>query len=164
MSQYRPGRPPHRQQHAGGGQQESSLPADYLKDGYLDEKGNIRKELLQEDAQRVVRSLGRIETHQLRRFFHHLKDIETRLLYLKTVGQVQDAYETVAGDIYRLKGLSAYQAGRSHEWIPLKEFIERNVHATKTEKDFLRGFIPHFEAVVAYHSYKTSTSAKRRTI
>lgn len=133
----------------------SSMPPGYLDKGYLDPKGNIYPELLEQVAREVAGKLKAIANNQLRRFFHNLRQIEWRLTYLKAFKVVDDAYELVSSEVQKLKVISAYQASRQRQWKPLHKFIEKNVSKTTTERELLKGFIPHFEAVVAYHSLQT---------
>ena len=57
-----------------GGYSDNRLPKDYLSNGYFDEKGYIREELLTTVASEVAKSFGfKMSNSQLRRFYGHLK-------------------------------------------------------------------------------------------
>jgi CRISPR/Cas system CSM-associated protein Csm2 small subunit len=55
-------------------------------------------------------------------------------------------------EIARLKAFAADRAGRADNALPssFKQFIDRNVDAIIDVASFRKGFMPHFEAVVAY--------------
>lgn len=59
-------------------------------------------------------------------------------------------------DLKLLKARAAYRAARSEDSLPrpFKEFLDRNLDAVKDEVSFRKGFLVHFEAVVAYCAEK----------
>jgi CRISPR/Cas system CSM-associated protein Csm2 small subunit len=87
----------------------------------------------------------KLKRHQLRAFYDHAKRQLQRLNY-------GAAFEEVRFEIARLQPLAADRAGRSDNAIPgsFKQFIDCNVDAVVDEDSFRKGFMPHFEAVVAY--------------
>ena len=138
----------------------------YLEGGYFDEAGNLKVEYVsrclpddehlpddkQHGVEPLIRAMAngrpRLTTGQLRRFFGHCRTLETRLksgastwLELRTKFLSLDV---AASDAY----------GKSQRKIPglFYDFIQRNVHAVKNENDFLKGFLPHFEALVGFGS------------
>jgi CRISPR/Cas system CSM-associated protein Csm2 small subunit len=86
-----------------------------------------------------------LKTHQLRAFYDHAKRQLQRLSY-------GAAFSEVHFEIARLKPLAADRAARADNAIPpsFKQFIDCNVDAVVDEVAFRKGFMPHFEAVVAY--------------
>lgn len=86
-----------------------------------------------------------LKRHQLRAFYDHAKRQLQRLLYGVPFGEVQP-------EIARLKAFAADRAARTENRLPssFKQFIDRNVDAVTDEASFKKGFMPHFEAVVAY--------------
>ncbi len=123
-------------------------PAGYLEGGYFDEKGNIKPAVVDTWAEQVVQILGRsgITSHQLRRFFNQLRAIEAKL-------DTED-FSAVRSDIYTLKRDAAYAVGRGVIKENFKEFIDRNVElAVQDEASFRKGFIEHFQSVLAYFTY-----------
>ena len=58
------------------------LPNGYLEGGYFDENGNLRPELLLQQAREVAEAIGdrkSIAYSQLRRFYEHVRAAENRM-------------------------------------------------------------------------------------
>jgi hypothetical protein len=56
------------------------IPADYLRNGYLDVKGNLHSSLLLDQAENIAKILGdEMANAQLRKYFRHVRSIEGRL-------------------------------------------------------------------------------------
>lgn len=138
----------------------------YLDGGYFDEQGNLKPEYVarcipgdemlpdhqQHGVEPLIRAMAngspKLTTGQVRRFFGHCRVIETRL---KSGATDWGSLRT------RFKFLDAAAAdafGKQPRKIPglFYDFIRRNVAAVHSEKDFLKGFIPHFEALVGFAS------------
>ena len=139
-------------------QKPPSLPPGYLEGGYFDQKDKIRPELITRTAEDIARTLGNagVTTAQLRRFFGQVRSIEREL-----AARDRD-FEAVAPQIQSLKPMVANYVGRGNNpWERerrevFKRFIDRNVDrvmAGNDERFFKRGFVPHFESVVAYFKY-----------
>ncbi|MFA7237275.1 MAG: type III-A CRISPR-associated protein Csm2 [Phycisphaeraceae bacterium] len=126
---------------------------DYLKDGYFDADGNLRIEYVSREKvepliQKMANAQPKLTTGQLRRFFQHCRGLETKLKSgAATWAAIRPQFEF-------LDAASADAFGKTPHKIPdlFYDFISRNVHAVKTEKDFLQGFLPHFEALVGFGS------------
>jgi CRISPR type III-A-associated protein Csm2 len=124
---------------------DNPFPLGYPK--YFDDKGYTRVELVTVEAENLARKFegDRLKRHQLRAFYDHAK---RQLQRLENGGPFGEVRLQVA----RLKAFAADRAGRADNALPLsfKQFIDRNVDAVKDEVSFQKGFMPHFEAVVAY--------------
>ncbi|MGO9264668.1 MAG: type III-A CRISPR-associated protein Csm2 [Candidatus Binataceae bacterium] len=113
---------------------------------YFTKEGHTRVEVVKEEAERTAEQFARdkLTRHQLRAFYGHSKKQLQRLQYGTPFAEVHF-------EVARLKAFAADRAARANPIPPsFKEFIERNVDAIRDEKSFEKGFIPHFEAVVAY--------------
>ena len=137
-----------------GEQRLPSLPSAYLGEGYFDSNGNINCELLTQTAEQVAKDLGNsgITSTQLRRFFTQIRSIAREL--------GQKDFSEIVPQIKSLKPMAANYVGRgNNSWERerrevFKQFIDRNVQfASRDKKGFKKGFIPHFESVVAYYKY-----------
>ncbi len=122
--------------------------SNYLRAGYFDDKGQVRREIIDPLAVDVAKILGNqgMKAHQLRRFFSAARRIEARLRIKQ--------FEAVKIDIDDLKAQVAYQVGR--ELVPneFKQFIDRNAQlAGQDVKNFRQGYLRHFQSVVAYFVY-----------
>jgi CRISPR type III-A-associated protein Csm2 len=88
----------------------------------------------------------RLTTHQLRRFYNYCRKIEARLR--TNQGDWGDERVNVA----KLSAFAADAAGKRDAKIPesFRKFIDRNVDMVKTQDDFEKGFMEHFQALVGY--------------
>jgi CRISPR type III-A-associated protein Csm2 len=121
--------------------------------GYFDAMGHLRTEFVARDrimplAKEMSEARPPLTMHQIRRFFQHCRAIEARI----RAGTSSWAAEEAA---FRQLDVAAADAfGKSPPKIPelFHDFIKSNVAAVKNEKDFLKGFLPHFEALVGFGS------------
>ena len=151
MTQYRQprGRFPPRME-----QRQPTYPTDYLRGSYFDDKGNIKCDLLTGTAESLAKDFGYsgITSTQLRRFFIQVRAIERQLgqkEFPELVPSIQGLRSLVANYVGRGKNT---QERQRREY--LKRFIDDNVAlATRDEKHFKKGFVPHFESIVAYFKY-----------
>jgi len=123
----------------------------YLEAGYFDGSGNLRPECVARHKMvPLVRAMAngqpKLTAHQVRRFFQHCRAIEARLRSRASNWEAEEAafrkIDVAASDAY----------GKSPKKIPqlFHDFIERNVARVRSEEDFLKGFLPHFEALVGF--------------
>ena len=161
-AQYNPGRPggppgrgqPLRDPH---GETVTKYWPDYLKGGYFDEAGNLRIEYVSREkveplVAKMCEDRAGLTSHQVRRYFGHCRALETRL---KGLSQEEKAahWKQVQAEVKKLDIAAADGAAKQPTpKIPelFHDFIRRNVAAIKTHKDFLSGFLPHFEALVGF--------------
>ena len=126
---------------------------DYLSSGYFDKTGNLLPALvvrsnIQKFAADMANARPALTTHQVRRYFQHCRAIEARLRSQTSTWQREiTAFMT-------LDRAAADAFGKAPAKIPqlFHDFIQLNVAAVKTEKDFLEGFLPHFEALIGFGS------------
>jgi hypothetical protein len=119
----------------------------YLRGGYFDDQGNLRVDYVSRDkVEPLAQSMATLTIHQIRRYFGHCRAIETRL---KSGGA---SWASVWPEVRKLDVAAADGAAKQPPKIPplFHDFIRRNVNAIKCEKDFLKGFLPHFEALVGF--------------
>jgi hypothetical protein len=121
--------------------------------GYFDASGNLRNEFVTRDrimpiAEGMSQTKPPLTMHQIRRFFQHCRTIEAKLRASTSTWAAEEAS-------FRQIDVAAADAfGKSPPKIPelFHDFIKSNVAAVKSEKDFLKGFLPHFEALVGFGS------------
>ena len=131
-------------------QQWAGLPPDYLKNGYFDQKGNLLPEVIIAWPRHIAMQLdgAGMAPAQIRNFFSEARRIEGQL----SAGQ---DFEALRSRILQLDAYAANTVKRDNAPNLFKRFIEQNVKwAAKDKKAFLKGFIPHFECVVAYFPKK----------
>jgi CRISPR type III-A-associated protein Csm2 len=125
-----------------------------LQGGYFDEKGNLRPEMITKTAIEVAHAIGgpqhrerAIKAAQLRRFFAKARYIEQRL----DAGQ---PFASLKSEILVLQPMAADSVRKKRAPDEFKEFIDRNTSlAVTNEESFRKGFVQHFQSVVAYHGY-----------
>jgi len=125
----------------------------YLQGGYFDDDGNLRIELVARArigplAKAMGRAQPRLTMYQVQRFLQHCRAIEARIRAKSSSWAAEQA------SFLYLDAAAADAAAKSPKRIPalFHDFIERNVAAVKTEKDFLEGFLPHFGALIGFGS------------
>lgn len=123
------------------------LPNDYLAQGFFDEKGYLYADLIANTAEQVALALGNsspsLSTSQLRRFFSHAKAAQNSL-------NVMGDYDKVKVNIHKLRSFAAEATGKRKVPKVFQEFIEKNLDLTTDAKSFGKGFMEHFQAVVAF--------------
>jgi CRISPR type III-A-associated protein Csm2 len=121
--------------------------------GYFDAAGNLRIDFVVRDrlvpiAKDLANAQPPLTAHQVRRFFQHCRAIEAKLRAKTSTWAAEEA-------AFRQLDVAAADAfGKMQPKIPelFHDFIKSNVAAVKNEKDFLKGFLPHFEALVGFGS------------
>lgn len=136
------------------------LRAGYLEGGYFTQDGNLRPDVIQEDAEYVANMLAQatvrdFSVSQFRRFYDHVKALEKKL------DLMDGNFRAVEGELKMLKAFAA--DARAKDKVPeiFHEFITANVDLVMNKKDFLQGFIPHLQAVLAYYNYESSKGRGR---
>ena len=122
----------------------------YLKDGYFDANQNLKLEYVQrEPVEKLVKAMSQaskpLTMHQLRRFFQHSRAIEAKLKQGSTWEQEHVSFK-------KLDIAAADADGKKDKKIPtlFHDFIKQNVAAVTSKEEFLKGFLPHFEALVGF--------------
>ncbi len=128
-----------------------ALPPGYLVNGYFDDKGNVRPEVIQTWPPMLARTFTeatpKLNTAQLRRFYNRVCDMRQRL-------DANQPFDELKEQIYSLGALVAAAVGRKTAPQVFKDFVDMNIpHAVRSEKHFRRGFLIHFQSVVAYSKY-----------
>jgi CRISPR-associated protein Csm2 len=126
----------------------AGLPEGYLEKGYFKERDILFDDLVTETADNIARSLKKndLKNHQLRRFYNHVRDAGNKL------NMTRD-WLSVNIDVKKLKAFAAEAKGKGKIQDAFFQFISKNIDCVTDEKSFIKGFLPHFEAVVAYCTY-----------
>lgn len=130
------------------------LPANYLQAGYFETDGYLRIELINRDALALAESFAAINltTAQLRRFYAHARYAAQRL-------EAGEPFAAVRPAIAEMIAQAAGAVGRARgnnvgDYELFLEFIRINVElALQNEQAFVKGFVPHFQYIVAYFTY-----------
>jgi CRISPR type III-A-associated protein Csm2 len=106
----------------------------------------IEPRLLGEEAERVATRLAAVPASQLRRFYAEVMALKRRA----ELTEVSD--EAIRAELMLLRAKAAYTWQRQKGYPgELVAFFNRHAASVKTKHDFLRGFQPHCEAVMAFH-------------
>jgi CRISPR type III-A-associated protein Csm2 len=111
-----------------------------------------RPELLDQEAQQIASEFASIPASQLRRFYSAVTTLKRQIEVDKSFPD-----EAIKARLALLKAHAVYAQNRVRN-MPEKfvQFFVCHAHAVQDRRDFLHGFAPHFEAVVAYHKiYET---------
>lgn len=139
-------------------QSNSLLPEDYLKGGYFEYAGGeikvkkLKKELILGLGQRISRDIANartdLKTAQLRKFYDYCRNISENLKHWN------GDFNSVETDILKLMCFASDAKTKGKIPDIFYEFIKRNVEAIKDADDFKKGFMEHFQAIVAYYPKK----------
>lgn len=114
---------------------------------YFDEDNLLKPEFVTTLAEDIAIKLGnqnpKMTMHQLRSFYSHVKLQEGAL---KNKRPFKEVYLKIA----LLKPFATERASKGKIPAYFEQFIIRNVDKVKDADTFLRGFVEHFQAVVAY--------------
>lgn len=122
----------------------------YLAGGYFDDQDHLKIEYVsREQVEKLVKAMCEKDaptSHQIRRYFNHCRNLETRLKVF------HEAWGKVWPDVKRLDVAAADGVSKRPRKIPplFHDFIRRNVATIKNQRDFIDGFLPHFEALVGF--------------
>ena len=93
---------------------------------------------------------ARLTTGQLRRFFNHCRQIERRLR------TEDESWEQVSAKFQTLSAHAQYALSAGKIPREFMEFVDTNIRRVEDDSNpceaFLRGFMPHFEALVGFAS------------
>ncbi len=126
------------------------LPKDYLANGYFNEKKILNIDLIDKTAKLIAQLISdKMTSGQLRKFYGHAKRI---------YNQIQNGaeFEELEVEIKKITAFVAEARGKNKVGNDFYRFICINMSCIKDYDTFMKGFIPHFEAVVAYFTYYNS--------
>jgi len=126
--------------------------------GYFDENDNLKPELIQKWPQDIARMFkeGGLKSTQLRRFFNRLRVIEQKLKSGQDFNRLKEEIEV-------LKPLAAASVGRGNAPESFNRFVEHNVGLVVKSPNpdaFTRGFLVHFQSIIAYTKYLEETEKR----
>ncbi len=123
---------------------------------YFSDKGSKtpRPEIFDKDARAAGEKLAGIPPSQLRRFYAETTALK-RQLELATDAPLPD--EAIRARLHLLKARAAYTWARhmndkNYHYRELAQFFTLHAASVQGKDDFLFGFQPFFEAVIAYHA------------
>lgn len=128
--------------------QPAELPPGYLAAGYFEAKNGknyLREELFTDWAKQISRALQskKMSSTATRRFFNKLRAVEYEFKMQRDFDRVREKIFAFARDV-------AYTENRGVTPALFTRFIDMNITLAKKDPEHLRGFIEHFQSVIAY--------------
>jgi len=119
---------------------------------YRDKDGNIRPELLNEEAEKTAKSFAerydRLSTNQLRRFYGDFKQLERK--YNTKAGSDKDkAFNEILPLVKMQRSKSEYALARKSITKGFRDFLVENIQFIDNWQKF-EDFMLYFEAVVGF--------------
>jgi len=133
------------------------LPQSYLDGGYYDDKGYLRKEVIIEWPMAIVDVFAKqdLSSTALRRFYNKAKGLNNKY-------QFNPNYRRILPELYAFERDAAYAASRLVVPGVFIGFVVKNIDlATNDEKGF-KGFIEHFQSIVAFAKGKLKEGGYRQ--
>lgn len=125
----------------------------FIEKGFTDKKGNIREELITEEALEIANHFktDRLTKSQLRAFFNEIKAINNRL------SDSKENFDKIYPMILMIKSKIEYRASKDKNKMKgFKMFLTEAINYIKKENDSNKGyeafknFVIFFEAIVGY--------------
>lgn len=118
---------------------------------FFDEKGNMKAQLLNDDADNYAKSFASgLTMTQLRRFYNDAKALERKWAVEKTGKAEKDyteAFSKILPLVYMLRAKAVSAEGKAPKGFI--DWLGNAAISVKTHKDF-EAFLLHFEAVVGF--------------
>ncbi|GAB6158194.1 hypothetical protein JCM39194_13940 [Desulfotomaculum varum] len=123
----------------------SKLKPDYLKEGYYNDQGHLRKEIFTTEAEMVagVLAASGMKSASLRRFYNKLRGIYARYKDIRS-------FDEIKPDLYKFYPNAKDAVDRKTVPEEFRIFINANVALAEQNPKNLTGFVEHFQSVVAY--------------
>jgi len=141
----------------GGARSEQHLPEGYLRLGYFDSEGNLRKEVLIDEARAVAEVLVKAELAAVK-----LQSLYNRVRILRDRLNQSGDFAALNPDIHSLLIDAVDSTGRGVTPNVFLQFVECNVErAAIDSKSFKDGFVEHLRAVRAWYLLARNKSQSR---
>lgn len=126
---------------------------EFVKKGYLDNKGNIRENLLTIEAEQIANSFYKVKNSQLRAFFNEIKILKNK------INEDEKKWDEIYPMVLMIKSKVVYRCSRNKEIYELKKFLMESIKYIQDQNKLGKGyetfkvFVIFFETIVGY-SYK----------
>lgn len=130
----------------------SVLPIDYeseINDGYFNEKECLKESLIIKYPQYLANLFSKDQKinkpTQIRKYYDYCKNLEGIL-------KIKNDFSCIIPDLYQLIPLTNNAMNKGNISNAFRDFLEININqAVKSEKNFLDGFMPHFQSLIGYY-------------
>ncbi len=131
----------------------SSLPGDYKDEinyGYFNDKECLKESLIIQYPYSLARLFSKDsklnKPTQIRKYYDYCKNLESIL-------KIKNDFNCILSELYQLIPLANNAMNKGHISVSFKDFLEINLNqAVKSEKNFIEGFIPHFQSLIGYYN------------
>lgn len=120
----------------------AAFPANYLSTGYYDAHG-LSAWVFTEGARLAADVLSRNSPTSLRKKYDQLASAKRHLALHNDFAQVRP-------QLYRLRALTARDVNRQVVTKEFQEFMDRNLELAERDERNFRGFLEHFQSILAY--------------
>lgn len=120
-------------------------------------KSIIRKDLLADSALDWAKKLSNVPPSQLRRFYKEVMNLKRRIELSTGIDNnseedIKKIDDEVVKEMMLIRAKAAYTYQRSRKYgEDFLKFFNDHAFSVENKKDFMEGFQPHFEAVMAFH-------------
>lgn len=131
----------------------TTLPSDYeneINQGYFDSEGCLKENMIIQFPQMLAR-LFTIDQKinkptQVRKYYDHCK-------YLEGIFKTRKDFNHIKPELLQLIPLTNNAVSKGHISNSFRDFIEININqAVFSEKNFIDGFLPHFQSLIGYYN------------
>ncbi|MBT9173029.1 MAG: hypothetical protein DDT21_01419 [Syntrophomonadaceae bacterium] len=131
------------------------LPPNYLKGSYYDENGYLRRETIIEWPKVIVDIFAQafLSSTALRRFYNKLKGLDTKF-------QFNREFYRLLPNLYAFERDAAYAAARQVVPGVFIGFVVKNVDLASNDEKGFKGFVDHFQSIVAFAKGKLKEGGK----
>lgn len=136
-------------------QQEVEKEFPFAKEGFVDEKGNLREALMTTEAEQVAKYFrdDKLTKSQLRAFYNEVKALKNKL----NIDKNEDKFSEIYPLILMMKSKVAYRASKDKKKMDgIKKFLDHGIDQIQKEnrkgkgREAFENFAIFFEVVVGY--------------
>lgn len=127
----------------------------FAKKGFVDEKGNLREELMTNEAKQIAEYFrdDKLTKSQLRAFYNEVKALKNKL----SINKNEDKFAEIYPLILMMKSKVAYRASKDKRKMDgIKKFLDFGIEQIQNEnkkgkgREAFENFAIFFEVVVGY--------------
>jgi CRISPR/Cas system CSM-associated protein Csm2 small subunit len=130
----------------------TALPIEYedeINDGYFDENKCLKEKLIIQFPKQLAELFSKDpkvnKPTQVRKYYDYCKNLEGIL-------KIKGDFNYIKPDLLQLIPLTNNAVSKGHISNSFRDFIEININqAIKSEKNFIDGFLPHFQSLIGYY-------------
>lgn len=130
----------------------STLPIEYedeIMDGYFNDNDCLKDTLIIKYPKILAMYFSSDpkvnKPTQIRKYYDYCKNLEGIL-------KIKNDFNFILSELYQLIPLTNNAMNKGNISNSFRDFLELNINqAVKSEKNFIEGFLPHFQAIIGYY-------------